>query len=391
MRTPMAQTTSFEASQSAADSDPAAVSVHEEDIGIALWEVFGILARRKKWIAGAALAGGLLAGSIALLMPDTYKATAVIMPPQKEQSAATAMLGQLGPLAAAAGADMGIKSPGDLYVGLLESRTIADHLIEEFGLRAVYHTRTSIETRSKLKSRCQFRTGARDPLIRVEVEDTNPARAAGLANAFTSELNALNKGLSVTDAGKRRAFLEKQLEQEKTALSEAEEAMKKQQAQSGLIQPDAQTAVAIGSVAQLRAQITAGEVAMERLKMGVTSENPELVRSEAEVQALRAQLRRLESGSSSSGTLPAASALPNSNLEYVRRLRDLKYHELLFELLSKQYEAARLDESKAAPDLQVIDLAVPPDQRSGPRRSMITLLGCLAGMFLASTVAYATR
>jgi uncharacterized protein involved in exopolysaccharide biosynthesis len=192
----------------------------------------------------------------------------------------------------------------------------------------------------------------------------------------------------MTDAGQRRRFLEGELSQERTALADAEDAMKKQQMQSGIIQPDAQTSVAIGSVAQLRAQVAAGEVAIERLKIGATPQNPEFLRAQSEVEAMRAQLRKLECGSQAGDPLPSPSKMPESGLEYLRRLRDLKYHELLAELLAKQYEAARLDESKAVPDLPIVDRAVPPDRKSGPRRGLITLLGTLGASALAAAIAY---
>jgi uncharacterized protein involved in exopolysaccharide biosynthesis len=352
--------------------------------------LLAILSRRKRLIACSALIGGALAAIAALLMPDIYTATAVVMPPQKEQSAATALMGQLGPLAAAAGADMGLKSPSDLYVGLLGSRTIADRLIEQFQLRKLYRTKTLAATRAQLKRHSRISAG-RDTLIKIEVEDTDPSRAATLANGYVAELNRLNKGLATTDAGQRRRFLEGQLGHERTALADAEDAMKKQQMQSGIIQPDAQTTVAIGSAAQLRAQVAAGEVAIERLKIGATPQNPELLRAQTELEAMRAQLRKLERGSQPGDALPSPSKIPESGLEYLRRLRELKYHELLVELLSKQYEAARLDESKAAPDLPIVDRAIPPDRRSGPQRQAIAFLGCLGGAALAVLIAYFKR
>lgn len=357
------------------------------DASFSLSELVSILWRHRWAIGASALIGGLLAAGAALLMPDTYTATAVVMPPQKEQSAASALLGQLGPLASVAGAEMGLKSPSDLYVGLLGSRTIADRLIERFQLRKIYRARTAADARAKLKSHTHLSAG-RDSLIKVEVEDVDPAQAANIANGFVSELNRLNKGLVTTDAGQRRVFLETQLEQEKNALADAENAMKKQQMQSGLIQPDAQTSVAIGSAAQLRAQITAGEVAIERLKIGATAQNPELLRAQAELDAMKVQFHRLETASSGGNALPSPAALPEAGLEYVRHLRDLKYHELLFELLSKQYEAARLDETKAAPDLPIVDLAIPPDKKSGPHRAPIALLGLIGGVMIASVTVY---
>jgi tyrosine-protein kinase Etk/Wzc len=354
------------------------------DGGTGMMELLLVLACRKTFLICCAVAGGLVAGGAAFLQPNIYTATAIIMPPQQAQTAASAILGQLGPLAAVTGHDLALKSPSDLYIGLLGSRTIADHLIDRFALKPLYEAKTMMETRSKLKAHARFGAG-RDSLIRVEVDDIDPKRAADIANGYVTELNAQNTAFGTTEAAQRRVFLENQLNQERTALAGAEDAMKKTQAKTGVIQVESQTSLAVATVAQLKAQITAGEVALERLKMGAAPQNPELLRAETEVAALREQLRRAEQAPRSGGDpMLSTSALPSSGLEYLRRLRDLKYHEFLFEMLSKQYEAARIDESKIAPALQVVDVAVPPDQKSGPHRGLIIVFGVVASLTFAS-------
>jgi capsule polysaccharide export protein KpsE/RkpR len=172
------------------------------------------------------------------------------------------------------------------------------------------------------------------------------------------------------------------------ALAAAEDAMKKTQQQTGVIDVSGQTQVAITSLAQIRAQITAREVAIERLKMGATTQNPDLLQAQAEVAALRNQLTKLDNSPEGRDPLVGASAIPQAGLNYIRSLRDLKYHDFLFELLSKQYEAARIDEGKAAPNVQVVDVAEPPDKKSGPPRSLIVFLGCFFAALIAGSVSY---
>jgi tyrosine-protein kinase Etk/Wzc len=360
---------------------------YDEENGIRLSDLLSLLAGKKRFFFFSLVAGGLFAAVVAFLMPNTFVATAVIMPPQKEQSAASALLGQLGPLTAATGADMGLKRPSDLYIGLLGSRTIADHLIHRFGLRELYRTKTVAATHDQLKSHSRF-SSSRDSLIRIEVEEMDPKLAAALANGYTEELNALNKGLAMTEAGQRRVFLEGQMRDEKLALSEAEGALEKAQVETGVFHLDGQTTAVIHSMADLKARIAVGEANLERLRLGATAENPDLLRAQAEVSGLRAQLRKLTGASEEGDPFVATSTLPEKGLEYARRFRDVKYHEFLLELLSKQYDAARLDESKAAPDLQVVDAAVPPDRKSGPPRAIIALLGILSGILVAGLIAY---
>jgi uncharacterized protein involved in exopolysaccharide biosynthesis len=151
--------------------------------------------------------------------------------------------------------------------------------------------------------------------------------------------------------------------------------------------------LAIVSIAQLRAQITAGEVSLQRLSMGATDENPDVMRIRTELNAMRAQLRQMEqSGRREAGsTFVSTSKLPSAGLDYLRSVRDLKYHEVLFELLSKQYEAARIDETRAAPELGVVDLAVPPERKSGPQRAYIVLFSAFLAAGIAAIVVNLTQ
>lgn len=351
-------------------------------------DLLRILRANPLLISVITIACGAAAGLVAFTLPNMYTATAVLMPPQQPQTAASALLGQLGPLAAMAGSSIALKSPSDLYVGLAGGRTIADHTIEQFDLRNVYKARTMVDARAKLRSRSRFSTG-KDSLIRIEVDDPDPRRAADIANFYISELNRQNSSFGTNEAAQRRLFLERQVTDERTALSSAEESMKKSQTHTGIIQVEAQTSVAIASAAQLRAQITAGEVALKRLETGAAPENPEVVRIQTELNALRAQLRKLELDPRSDGDpLVSTASIPNAGLEYMRSLRELKYHEFLFEMLSKQYEAARIDESKVAPALQIADSAVPPDQKSGPHRGLIIAFGLAVGAIAASVLVY---
>ncbi len=371
----------------AAHVAPAIAATHGEQADARFGEITSFLSGRKRFVLAGALAGAAIAAGVAALLPNTYTATAVVMPPQKEQSTASLLIGQLGPLAAVAGADLALKNPADLYLGLLGSRTISDHIISKFRLKPIYGAKSDTDARNALRNRARFRTG-RDSLIRIDVEDVDPSRAAAMANAFVSELDEQNRRLAVTDAGQRRLFLEGQLRQVKSDLTASEERMKTTQHQTGLIEVTGQTQATIASIAQLRAQITAGEVGLARMRIGATPANPAILQAQAELEALRGQLRKLEKSPSDGSAIVAAGTIPDAAIDYMRRLRQLKYDEFLFELLSKQYEAARLDESKAVPALQVIDSAIPPDKKSGPPRALIGILGSLGGAALGIAAAY---
>lgn len=321
----------------------------EEEPGIL--DLMIILAARRRLIFAFLLAGAVLAAAIAFLTPPTFTATAVIMPPQQQSSTAAAMIGQLGGMAGLASQSLGIKNPADPYVGILSSRTVADEIIAQFRLQTVYRAKNMTATRKQLASNTSFNS-AKYAMIKISVEDRDPKRAADLANAYVDRLQEQNSRLAVTEASQRRLFFERQLEAEKNNLASAEAAFRQMQEQKGIYQVSSQVEAVIRSMAQTRAEIAAREVYLQRLKTGATTQNPEVLRQETELNALRSQLQELETRNarrSQGDPLMPTSMVPEASLEYARRLRDVKYRETLYELLSGQYEAARIDEAKESP------------------------------------------
>jgi uncharacterized protein involved in exopolysaccharide biosynthesis len=310
------------------------------------------------------------------------------MPPQQPQSAAAAIAGQLGAIAALAGGtskDLGLKNPSDMYVGILKSRSIADELIKQFELQRVYREKRMTDTRRELDRHSVIRSG-KDGLITIEVEDKDPNRAAKMANAYVQELYKANQRLAISEASQRRVFFEKQLEDEKQALSAAELELKKTQEATGMIQLSSQADAIIRAAASVRAQITAREVQLQVMRSFATEENSDVIRVKNEIAGLQSQLGKLENDEKLGGgniQVPTGK-VPQVGLEYLRRFREVKYHESIYELLAKQYEAARIDEGKNAPVIQVVDEAIPPDKKSSPPRTIIVLLCMIAGALLAT-------
>ncbi|HWQ53425.1 MAG TPA: Wzz/FepE/Etk N-terminal domain-containing protein [Bryobacteraceae bacterium] len=357
------------------------------DTEVSLLDVAAALARRKLLITGVTLGALIVAAAIAFLIPPTYTAEAVILPPQLEQSppmmqpGALASLGGTGALGAVAGATGFWRNPADLYIGVLKSRTIADALIERFQLSSVYGYKTMADTREKLAQRSSITSG-KDQLIRLRIEDRDRERAAKLANAYTDELLKLTSRLAFTSATRRRQFFEQELAAEKHLLADAEVALRNTQQSSGLVAPSGQSEALIRAGAQLRAEVASREVQLEAMRVYATAENPQVQLLERETAALRGQLEKLRAGGGAQDDfMPPTNKLPAASLEYLRKLRDLKYHETLFELLAKQYEAARIDEARSAPLIQVVDQATPPDKKSWPPRTLIVLaIGMLAAL-----------
>ncbi len=349
-----------------------------------------LLAASKRLIALGTFAAMLLGLVVVLATKPVYTATATLMPPQAPQSSLSSMLGQLGGLASLGGAGSLLKNPSDLYVGILQSRTISDRAIEQFHLEERWHAHTMTAARKALDGHAQFEA-AKNGLIQISVKDQDPKLASDLANFFVDGLYSVNSTLAVSEAGQRRLFFQRQIDEEKSALFAAEEDLKRTQQKTGLLTVTGQTELAVRNIAQSRAQISSLEVQLQGLLTFATNENPEVERVRSQLSTLRAQLARLED--SQKQALPgdteiSANQVPEGSLEYVRKLRNVKYHDTLFDLLSRQYEAARIDEAKSAPVLQVVDRSVPPDQKSGPPRLLILIGFTVAGFCISSAFVF---
>jgi uncharacterized protein involved in exopolysaccharide biosynthesis len=368
-----------------AETKTGAMEGASEEQEIDLLELMTMLLRGKKTILKSMLATlALTAFWVFVVMKPMYTANAVFLPPQTAPGSGMSQLAsQLGSLGAVGALTGGLKNPGDVYLGILGSRTIADDLIKRFDLQKVYKIKRVSDTAKKLKTRSTFVSG-KDTLITISVEDHDARRAADLANAYLDALYEQNGRLALTEASQRRLFFEDQLEREKNALADAEVELKKTEEQTGLISPEGQAGVVIDSIAGVRALISSREIELSALKQAATDQNPEVVRLQTQIDGLQQQLQRLQNDSATrqpGNVLPSTAKVPELALEYVRKQREVKYHEVLFSLIAKQYESARLDESKEATLLQVVDRAVVPDKKSGPPWMLLLLAGCVLGAF----------
>lgn len=354
---------------------------------VSVLDILVLLAGQKRFIVRFVLGAAVLATVVSFLLPVRYEAKVVLLPPQQNSSMGSALLGQLGnmgSLAALAGAGLGIKNPADMYVSLLTSRTVEDAMIQRFGLMAEYREKRMADTRKEFESRTTAIAGAKDGLIRISVEDRDPKRAAELANGYVEEFRKLSASLAITEAARRRLFFEQQLQQAKDELTSAEEAMRKTQQSTGVLQIDSQARSLIESAAVLRGQVVAKQVQIQGMRSFAAEDNPQLILAKQELAALESQLERLGGSQhdAGSGINLSKGRVTESGMEYLRRLRDLKYHETVFELLAKEFEIAKLDEAREGAIVQVVDAAVPPDKRSFPPRLLIVIAVTIFAFFV---------
>lgn len=350
-------------------------------------ELFNLLYGSRKTIVLTTLCVFGLATAAAFLIHPKYTSTASFIPPTSSSSSgASALMGQLSQLSGM-GAGSLLKSPGDLYVGILKSRSIEEEIVKKFDLKTVYKLKKESNAEKRLFDNSRFEVGLKDSIVSISVEDESPARARDLVNAYLDALRETNQRLALTESSQRRLFFGQRLAQEKDALEDAEVDLKRTEEQSGLIAPTGQTATEIQAIAQTRAQIAVREVELSALRQSATPENPEMIRLQSEINDLQGQLARLQKGAGNgiNGAIPT-SKIPSLELENVRKSREVKYHEELFQMLARQYEAAGLDEAHGSPLLQILDAASYPDTKSSPKRMLMMLggliFGFLAGSFL---------
>ena len=373
---------------------PAQIS--EDEDGISMMNILLTLAKHKKKILLYPLAFGIVGLLISLMMPKIYKADTKILPPQQSQSTASAMLSQLGGLAGSAGAAFGIKSPNDLYIALLKSRALNDRIIQRFDLQKRYET-TSMETTRKILDGSVIVGSGKDGLISIEFIDKDPVFAAKMANAYVEELIVLTSKFALTEASQRRVFYEKQLELAKDKMIAAESALSTGIDSKGIQSVDAQSKAVLETVARLRANISAKQIQLKAMQAFVTPNNTEYKRANQELLGMQDELAKLENGAATnSGAATVAQNNDPANagkqketgINNVQLLRDVKYYQMLYELLAKQYEVARLDEAKDIPLIQVLDKAVEPERKFKPQRALITIAAAFIGLILALIAAF---
>lgn len=354
-----------------------------------LLDMLIVLLRRRRVILFFSIITTVLAVITVCFLPNQYTAVTVVLPPAGQNASGAALLNQLGGsggLAAAAGAGLGIKNAGEMYLALFHSRTLEDDVVQRFGLMNQYHTKLRSAARAGLEQHTKMTLGAKDGLITISVTDKDPSQAATIANGYVDEFRKFSANLAITEASQRRAFFQQELLEANENLAAAEEAMKTTEQTTGVLEIDSQTRALIESAAALRAQVVAKEVQIQGLRSFATDDNPEVIEAKQQLAALQAQLGKLagtDQGSGSGLIVPQGN-VPEAQVRYVRKLRDLKYYETISELMAKQFEAAKLDEARQGTAIQVVDMAVPPERKSSPRRGLI-VLGVLMLSLFAST------
>jgi uncharacterized protein involved in exopolysaccharide biosynthesis len=343
----------------------------QDDDEISLLDLLQTVVDNLRLLVIGPLVVGFTALGISFLIPPTYTAKTQFLPPQQQQSAAASMLASLGSLGGLAGAVGGIKNPADQFLAYMRSVTVQDALIERFKLQERYEAKTKTDARFALQENVRTASG-KEGLISVEVDDKDPKFAAELANAQVEELGKLLGKLATTEAQQRRLFFEKQLTQAKEKLIQSEIELKSSGVSGSVLKSNPASAVA--AVAGLQAGVTAQEVKLGSMRGYLAETAPEFKQALNELANLKAQLAKQEKDTPTNSNITAQG-------DYVSKYREFKYNETLFELFTKQFEIAKVDESREGAIIQILDVAQPPERKSKPKKAMISIIATLAAFF----------
>jgi len=338
----------------------------EMDEGLSLQDFLKPIGERWRAMVAAPFVFGVIAAAGSYLITPVFESHTTFLPPQQQQSSAATALASLGALTGLAGGS-GVKSPVDEYIALMQSETVQDRLIDRFRLMQVYELKYHDQTRAALAKHTKISAGKKDGLITVKVEDIDPVRAATIANQYVQELRQMTSTLAVSEAQQRRAFFENQLQETKSRLANAQAALQASGFDAGAIKVEPRANAE--AYAKARAELAAAQVRLEAIRASLSDSAPQVQQQSALVAALRKQVRSLET---------SESTVPTNSPDYFGKYREFKYQETLFDMMAKQYELARIDESREGALIQVVDVARPAERRVWPKRALITL-GAAAG------------
>jgi tyrosine-protein kinase Etk/Wzc len=340
----------------------------QDDDEISLLDLLQVVVDNLRLLVLGPLVCGLAALGYSFTIPPTYTAKTQFLPPQQQQSSAASMLASLGALGGLAGAATGLKSPADQYIAFMKSVSVQDALIERFKLVEKYEAKLKTDARMALTGSVRIASG-KDGLISVEVDDKVPKFAADLANAHVDELRNLLSRLAVTEAQQRRMFFEKQLQITKENFTKADLALKSSGVSSSVLKTS--PASAVEAVARLKAGISVQEVKLGTMRNYLTESSPDFRQALSELASLKSQMAKAEKEE------PASKDAS----DYVARYREFKYQETMFELFAKQFELAKVDESREGAVIQVLDIAQPPERKAKPKKAVIGIIATLASGF----------
>jgi len=345
-----------------------------------------LLWKRRVMLARVTACAFVISFAIVFALPKQYKSVARVMPPEQQSSGAmllaamAARSGGLGPLGMLAGGMLSEHSTTALLVDLLKSSTVSGHLIDRFDLQSLYHCRYRVDTAKKLAHRTKVTDDRKSGVITVEVVDTDPVRARDLAQAYLDELNKLVIATSTSTARRERVFIEQRLASVEKDLEKAQVDLSEFSSKNSTIDIKEQTRATVDAGARLEGEVLAAQAELESLRQIYGDANVRVRETEARIATLKGELGKMAgsyepvSGNSGEELSPQLRQLPRLAVPYADLYRKVRTQETVFELLTQQYELARIEEAKDIPIVSVIDAPGVPEKKSFPPRLLLVFL-----------------
>lgn len=371
-----------------------------------LWE-------KRRFLSRAALIGLVASTLLAFLIPPRYTSTARLMPPdQAGQGMATmlAALGKSSELSSLGSELLGVKTSGDLFVGVLKSETVENAMIDKFDLRKVYGDRRWKDARDQLEDRTDVVADRKSGIITIKVTDRSPDRAAQMGREYVNQLNRVVISLDTSAAHRERVFLEERLKEVQQDLEAAEKDFGQFASKNVALDVKEQGKAMIGAAGELEGQLIAAETQLEGLRQIYTPNNVRVRSLQARIDEYQRQLQKMGGQTTTSKTsapsqsqsgavqpdttdegtgenpdlYPSIRQLPILGITWADLYRRTKVQEAVFETLTKQYEMAKVEEARELPSIKVLDVANVPEKKSFPPRMVIMLLGTCFALAMSS-------
>ena len=362
-----------------------------------IWAILVSLLWKYRHLLASVIAISLvLSLCIAFAIPKRYKSTARIMPPDQQTSGAMMLAalagrtGGLGALSSLAGGLLGAHTTTALFIDLLRSGTVGSHLIRRFDLQHIYHTRYQVDTAKHLAHCTKITDDKKSGVITIEVEDTSPIRARDLAQGYLDELNKLVTQTNMSAAHKERVFIEQRLHAVQADLEQAQLVLSEFSSKNNTIDIKEQTRAMVDAGARVQGELLVEQSGLESLRQIYGDGNVRVRETEARIGSLQRELAKMagssaplalggdeaqgnDSGGDKEEIYPPLRQLPRLAVPYADLYRRVRVQEAVFELLTQQYEMARIEEAKDVPVVSVIDPPGIPEKKSSPRRLLLAL------------------
>lgn len=355
---------------------------------INLLDYLEVIAKNSRIILRTICIVAALSVSYSVYLPNIYTSTTLIMPPQQDSSSLLGILmGSAGSMGGVAADLLGKGTPADMYIGILNSETINDKIIDRFKLMKQYKQKYRVETYKLLNDKINITTSKKVGIISISVADKDPKLAAAIANAYVDELGKLLIRMNITGAGLNRTYLEERLAKSKIDLAKTEEVLKQFQSKNKALDITEQAKGTIKGVADLEGLLAAEEVKLAGIRRIFTDSSQEIKNQLSVITNIKAQIAKFE-GNRFSASLPGVGSVPELGQQYLRLTRDFRIQEAIVEMLTKQNEISKLSEAKDITPIQVIQTAQEPDKKTKPNRGLIVMVTTFASAFGAILYAF---